>query len=132
MQARQKFLDSLQPKVEERPLSATTDTTTKQAESGAGDKKTNATAPSTVALADQQPVTKQTPAGTTKKSVSSTGTKKGAAKDDAAKQAELAAAQQETAPPPPPPPVDEPLLDEPPPTKPKIILPPLDVKPFMK
>ncbi|CAF0817974.1 unnamed protein product, partial [Didymodactylos carnosus] len=33
---------------------------------------------------------------------------------------------------PPPPPIDEPLLDEPPPQKPKIILPPLDIKHYLR
>ncbi|UJR30270.1 hypothetical protein I4U23_017808 [Adineta vaga] len=137
MQTRQKFLDSLQPKVEERPLSATTDGTTKSPETQPSDKPSTTTAPSTVPpAAEQQPVAKQTPAATTKKGISSTGTKKGAAKDEATKQAELAAAaaaQQEAAPLVPPMPiVDEPLLDQPPPTKPKIILPPLDIKPFTK
>jgi hypothetical protein len=131
MKARQTFLDSLQPKVEERPSSGTTDTATKRPESRPDGEITNATgALPAVATTEQQQVTKQTPAvaaSAAKKTAPSTASKKGAAKDEAAKQAELAAAQELAQPP-----VDEPLLDQPPPAKPKIILPPLDVKPFIK
>ncbi|CAF3557642.1 unnamed protein product [Rotaria sp. Silwood1] len=135
MKARQKFLDSLQPKVEDHPSSGTLDGTTKRPESRAGEEPSTTTSatPSTVAATEQQHVAKQTPAAagsTAKKSASSTGNKKGAAKEDASKQAELTAAQQELTLPPPV--VDEPLLEQPPPAKPKIILPPLDVKSFVK
>jgi hypothetical protein len=136
MKARQKFLDSLQPKVEERPSSGTIDGSTKRPESRAGEETTNAgtgtAVPTTAATTEQQQVTKQTPAAATtaaKKSAPSAASKKGAAKDDTSKQAELAATQQDLNP---PVPVDEPLLDEPPPSKPKIVLPPLDIKPFIK
>ncbi|CAF4088818.1 unnamed protein product [Rotaria sp. Silwood2] len=132
MKARQKFLDSLQPKVEERPTSSTLDGTTKRPESRTGEEPSNAT-PTTATATEQQHAAKQTPAATgstTKKSASSTGNKKGVAKEDASKQAESTSAQQELTLPPPI--VDEPLLDQPPPAKPKIILPPLDVKPFIK
>jgi hypothetical protein len=133
MKARQKFLDSLQPKVEERPSSGVADSTTKRSESRVDGETTSGTAAVPVAPTTEQPqVTKQIPpvsVSPTKKNAPSTTSKKGAAKDDAAKQAELAAAQELA---PPPPLVDEPLLNQPPPTKPKIILPPIDVKPFIK
>ena len=119
---RQKFLESLEPKAEEKSLTDTIDGVGKVSDGHAGDEKSHATA-------EQHHGAKQNAAGTLKKSTSSTGNKKGTTKEDASKQADLAAAQHELIP---LPLVDEPLLDEPPPSKPKIILPPLDTKPFTK
>ena len=119
---RQKFLESLEPKVEDKPSVDTADGVGKVADGHAGDEKSHTTA-------EQTPGAKQNAAGTSKKSTTSTGNKKETTKEDASKQAELAAAQHELIP---LPLVDEPLLDEPPPSKPKIILPPLDTKPFTK
>ena len=136
MKARQKFLDSLQPKPEERPTSSALDGTTKRSDSRVGDETSNTATPTAGAATElQQPqhATKQTPATaapSSKKSASGAGSKKSALKEDASKQAELAAAQHELSVPSPA--VDEPLLDQPPPAKPKIILPPLDIKPFTK
>ena len=127
MKARQKFLDSLQPKPDEPPA---TDGTTKPADEAAASAASSTNVPA--ASEQQPPASKQAPApAAPKKSASSTGNKKGAGKDDAAaKQAEQTATSQELIPPPPV--IDEPLLDEPPPSKPKVLLPPLDVKPFIK
>ncbi|CAM4739728.1 unnamed protein product [Rotaria magnacalcarata] len=134
MKARQKFLESLQPKPDERPSSSAIDGTTKRPDSHTGEETLDATTTSTTTSAiDQQHAAKQTPtaaAATTKKSGSSAANKKGAAKDDASKQAESTTAPQE--PLIPLPVVDEPLLDQPPPAKPKVILPPLDIKSFIK
>ncbi|CAF1182417.1 unnamed protein product [Rotaria sordida] len=135
MKTRQKFLDSLQPKVEERPSSGTLDGTIKRPESRAGEEpsSTTTTISTTATATEQQQVAKQTSPATgptTKKSASSAGNKKVAAKEDASKQVESISAQQELTLPQPV--VDEPLLNQPPPAKPKIILPPLDVKPFIK
>ncbi len=129
MKSRQKFLDSLQPKVEDRPSSSAADSTIKRSDSRVDGEGT--AAPPAVATPEQQhqQATKQTPATPAgKKGSFAAASKKISAKDEAAKQAELAAAQEFI----PPPAVDEPLLDQPPPSKPKIILPPIDIKPFTK
>jgi hypothetical protein len=131
MKARQKFFESLQPKVEDRPASSAADGTLKRSDSRVDGDGTTPTAahPAAATPELQQQTTKQTPAApATKKTTLAAASKKGAAKEEAAKQAELAAAQELI----PLPAVDEPLLDQPPPSKPKIILPPIDFKPFTK
>lgn len=133
MNTRQKFLESLQPKPDERPSSGTTDNALKRSDSRTDGETSSATvAPSTAATTEQKEITKQAHAST-KKSASSTGNKKSTAKDEAAKQAELAAQElAQAAAAAAAPPVDEPLLDQPPPMKSKVVLPPIDVKPFLK
>ena len=129
MKSRQKFLESLQPKAEERPPSGATDGTFKRSESRVdGEGTAVAATPPTNEQQQQQPAPKQAPTAVSPKKSTSAAAKKAAAKDEAAKQAELAAAQELI----PLPVADEPLLNQPPPSKPKVILPPIDTKPFIK
>lgn len=129
MKSRQKFLESLQPKAEERPPSVAADGTIKRSESRVdGEGTTAAPTPPAIEQAQQQAASKPPTTATSPKKSTSAAAKKAAAKDEAAKQAELAAAQELI----PLPVADEPLLNQPPPSKPKIVLPPIDTKPFMK
>ena len=136
MKARQKFLDSLQPKSEDPIGSGSIDLTGKTVDGRQGEDTTlvPSTTNSALNISDQlqaYPSSKSVAApATTKKSASSTGNKKGTNKDDPTKQTEHSTTPQELIAPPPL--IDEPLLYDPPPTKPKITLPPLDVKPFIK
>lgn len=128
MKSRQKFLESLQPKAEERPPSSAADGTIKRSESRVDGEGTAVAATPPATEQQQQPASKQAPTATSPKKSTSAAAKKAAAKDEATKQAELAAAQDLI----PLPVADEPLLNQPPPSKPKIILPPIDTKPFIK
>ncbi|CAF3652930.1 unnamed protein product [Rotaria sordida] len=121
METRQKFLDSLQSKVDEVSLYETIDDATNISEIRT-DEEVSTTINSSI-IEQQQSVNKQT--STTKKSISST--KKESVKDEVSKQIELISPSLSSSSQ-----IDEPLLDEPPASKPKIILPPLDVKPFLK
>lgn len=111
MQTRQKFLDSLQIKIDDQLSPEITDEIINLPET-----RIDAEAPSTItsSVIEQQQVVKQNPPRKKKVSV----------KEEPTKQIELI---------PPQPQIDEPLLDEPPPpSKSKIILPSLDIKPFIK
>lgn len=135
LKSRQKFLDSLQPKLEE---TAGQDSTGKSADGRPNDDNSIGSATThTTGTGDQHQTVVQpsAPSKTTsstapKKSASSTGNKKGSNKDDSSKQVDHSTTPQDLHPPVPV--IDEPLLYEPPETKPKIALPPLDVKSFMK
>ncbi|CAF3372079.1 unnamed protein product [Rotaria sp. Silwood1] len=120
MESRQKFLDSSQLKVDEVSLVETTDDTTNVSEIRT-DEETTSTINSSIL--GQQQIIKQTP--TTKKSF--LFMKKGSVKEETMKKTELISPSLSSSPQ-----IDEPLLDEPPPSKPKIILTPLDLKPFLK
>jgi hypothetical protein len=122
MQTRQKFLDSVQPKVEEGVSSDTPEDTSNQPEGRTDQETANPITPPVID--QQQQVVKQT--SSTKKGSSSS--KRGAAKDEAAKHTESMPFFI-----PPQPQIDEPLLDEPPPpTKTKLSLPSVDIKPFLQ
>ncbi|CAF4085833.1 unnamed protein product [Rotaria sp. Silwood2] len=120
LETRQKFLDSLQSKVDEVSGFETTDDITNVSEIRT-DEETTSTINSSII--EQQQMIKQTP--TTKRS--SSLTKKGSIKEEVSKQTELISPSLSSSPQ-----IDEPLLDEPPPRKPKIILTSLDLKPFLK
>ena len=111
MKSRQKFLDSLRIKPDEQAVSETT-----VSEPRTDTEVSNLLTPPVI----ESPVPKQT--FPRKKSPASG--KKGSAKEEPPKPIESISLQVQT---------DEPLLDQPPPsTKPKLSLPPLDIKSFIK
>ncbi|CAF1269415.1 unnamed protein product [Adineta ricciae] len=112
MKSRQKFLESLQLKVDDQPPSQLIENSESQPNNGAISSP----------IIEQQETIRQSLISK-KSSVSS---KKTSAKEEPAKQVETMA-QIKTS----PPPIDEPLLNESP-SKPKLILPLLNVKPFLK
>jgi hypothetical protein len=119
MQTRQKFLDSLQIKVDEQLSPEINDEIINISEIRTDSETSAPTTP--LIIEQQQQVVKQTPPR--KKSPSSTK-KESVVKDEInSKKIELI----------PPAQIDELLLNEPPlSSKPKISLPPLDIKPFIK
>lgn len=116
MQTRQKFLDSLHIKIDDQPLPDINDETTNISET-----PTDSETSTTKSVTEQQ----QQPEVVKSRKKSPSSTKKGTIKEENPKQVEILLS---------PLPIDEPLLNELPAslTKPKIALPPLDIKPFMK
>ena len=110
MKSRQKFLDSLQLKVDDQPTSQLIENSESQPNNRAINSPT----------IEQQETTRQS--SISKRS--SVSSKKTSAKEELPKHVE-------TMPQVKPPPIDEPLLNESP-SQPKLILPLLDVKPFLK
>ncbi|CAF0738248.1 unnamed protein product [Adineta steineri] len=120
MRTRQKFLDSLQVKNDEKPLPNVIDDT-KILPAIHTDEETIPT--HTAPIIEQQQTIKQI--SHSKKN--SLTIKKGSIKDDIQKITELIPIVLPSKPQ-----IDEPLLNEPPQNKPKITLPLLDIKPFLK
>jgi hypothetical protein len=112
MQTRQRFLDSLQIKIDDHSLTDITDDSTNLLEIPTDEEIISVITPPIIEQQKQILSPKK----------NSLSTKKNSVKDEVPKQIEIPLSPQ----------IDEPLLDEPPPSKPKIILPPLDIKPFLK
>ena len=110
-ETRQKFLESLQPKLDDE---------TKESP----ENRTEESIVSTVSDSPETTVSSPlTSAG--KRLISSSTSKKGSIKNEMNKQSESPVTPST------PIAINEPLLNEPPPMKPKILLPPLDLQPYL-